>query len=118
MSWSFKTLALSMAMLWAIAPQIACFMPDEMTETEQECCKQMTHDCSGSGISHECCRTVVRPDVGTLASATRVVGPDTCIVTDAVAALPPASLHGFRTSVPASHAPPHDSGTFTVILRI
>ena len=51
MSRSFRTLALSVAMLWALVPQLACFMPDQMTETEQQCCKEMANDCGGSGVS-------------------------------------------------------------------
>ena len=47
MSRSFRTLALSVAMLWALAPQLACFMPGQMTETEQQCCKEMANDCGG-----------------------------------------------------------------------
>ena len=62
MSRSFRGLVISLTMAWVLLPQIACFMPDAMTETEQQCCKEMANDCSGSGMSHDCCRTVVRTD--------------------------------------------------------
>jgi hypothetical protein len=106
-------------MLWALAPQLACFMPDQMTETEQQCCKQMANDCGGSGISHECCRTVVRPDVGTLAALNRGIAPDCSVVGTTHETFASAWSYGSNThSLSSNHAPPHDSGGSPVILRI
>ncbi len=119
MSRSFRTLALGVTLLWALAPQIACFMPDEMTETEQECCRQMANDCAGSGMSHECCRTAVHSDVGTLVKAIRSVAPDFTVLGetfDATAAI--ALPHFGNLAAISKHAPPHDTGTSPVILRI
>jgi len=118
MSWSFRTLVLSLAALWALAPQIACFMPGQMTQAEQECCQQMGGDCAGSGMSHECCQTVVRPDVGTLAKL-RDVMPDDNV---AERVFETESFFLFVGShpiaAPADETPPAPSGISSVILRI
>ena len=53
MSRTFRLLVLIVAALWALAPQIACFMPDQMTQFEQEYCRQMGGVSAGSGVSHE-----------------------------------------------------------------
>ena len=118
MSRSFRLLVLSVTMLWALGPQIACFMPDRMTETEQECCKQMANDCSGSGMSHECCRTVVHSDVGTLAAANRGIGPESTVADITLAGAPAAALTVSGNVAGQTHAPPHDSATSSVVLRI
>src|SRR5947207_15439563 len=58
MTWSFRMLAGSMALIWVLVPQLACFMPDPAaTPAEMECCQKMKSDCSGMNMSHECCRT-------------------------------------------------------------
>jgi hypothetical protein len=117
MSWSFRTLVLSVAMVWALAPQIACFMPDEMTEAERECCKQMAHDCGNAGMSHECCKTVVRPDVGALAKAVRDIAPDATVLDRTIDSLSLVELPRVF-SAPSYHAPPHDFGASPLVLRI
>src|SRR5689334_206021 len=43
MSRSSRALALGLAILWVVAPQMACFMPETMTESEHECCQQMAN---------------------------------------------------------------------------
>jgi len=118
MSRSFRTLALSVTMLWALVPQIACFMPDQMTETEQQCCKEMASDCGGASMSHACCQTVVRPNAGTLAKAGGI-SPDFTFAdrTLDMAALVPLPRSG-NFAFTTNHAPPHDSETSPVILRI
>ena len=119
MSRSFRVLAIGFTILWVLAPQIACFMPDQMTETEQQCCKEMANDCSGSGMSHECCRTVVRTDVATLTAANRDIAHDFSIAETS------SETGGFFLSIAYAGndlsrnlSPPIDSGPSSVILRI
>jgi hypothetical protein len=119
MSVSGRALAFGLAILWVMVPQIACFMPDPMTEAEQECCEQMAHNCGSSGMSHECCRRVVRTDPATLAAASRVMAHDFVLVEGSTeidgSALLTASTFSyfFRNS-----SPPIDTGPSSVILRI
>src|SRR5439155_25748153 len=120
MTWSFRALALSIAMVWALVPQLACFMPDPaLTPAEMDCCKQMANDCSGMNMSHECCRTPGHTDVGIVAQAARVKASH---VADAVM----LHIESFRLSIPlheffvrGSHAPPPDpEGASPLVLRI
>jgi hypothetical protein len=108
MSLSFRRLVLSMAMLWALVPQLACFAPD-----------QIVADCGNSGMSHECCQVVVQLDLGTPAKTVANVAPD-LHVTEAVFETAPAvvfaSLHTIL--IASDHAPPPDPGTSSAILRI
>src|SRR5262245_889142 len=119
MSRSFRTLAIGLTMLWVLAPQIACFMPDAMTETEQQCCKEMANDCSSSGMSHECCRTVVRTDVATITAANRGIAHDFSIAVWNSETGAPALLTGYAGDyLPRNQSPPIDSGPASIILRI
>ena len=112
-------MALSVAMLWALVPQIACFMPDQMTETEQQCCKQMANNCGGAAMSHECCKTVVRPDVGTLAATIRGIAPDFNVAARTFNAAAAVALpQSGDLAATFIHAPPHDIQASPVILRI
>ena len=120
MSWSFRSLVLIVAMAWGVAPQIACFMPDQtLSQQEKDCCKEIASDCAGSNMSHECCRTVVRTDVGIAAKAIRHVLPDSHlpnITTDIVRPMP---LDGSRQlATRNNYAPPHDRKALSSILRI
>jgi hypothetical protein len=119
MSWSFRGLVLSLAMVWTIAPQLACFMPDEvLTEAEKECCKEMMQACGGMNMTHDCCRTVVRADVGIIAKSIRNSVPEFSVAggPDESAAVWTSASHGlfFLTT----HAPPPDRETASLILRI
>ena len=109
-----------MAMAWAVAPQIACFMPDEMlTQAEKDCCKGMMRDCSGANMAHECCKTVGRAEVGTPAKASRSLAPsfEAAVGTlDVASSLLPAGSH--TVSLRNNHAPPLDSAASFLILRI
>src|ERR1700757_1465436 len=68
MSWSFRGLVLTVGMLCGLAPQIACFMPDQpLTQPEMDCCAKLANDCGQMNMS--CCRPVVRTDVGIAAKA-------------------------------------------------
>jgi hypothetical protein len=110
---------MGLTILWVVAPQMACFMPDTMTESEHQCCQQMANECGGSGMSHECCRTVVRPDVATSARANRDVGFDFIVALEAFNTPAAVSPQAASTSVfDISHAPADSSGTAPIILRI
>jgi hypothetical protein len=75
----FKVLALKVALVWALVPQLACFFPETvMTESEADCCRHMAGDCGQMNMpsSHECCKHVVRADFATIAKAPRHIVPD------------------------------------------
>ena len=120
MSWSFRVLVFNVAMVWALAPQLACFMPDQMfTEPEKECCKQMANSCGGANMSHECCRSAVRIDVGTATKAVRHVAPQFEVTERTIDIAASLLLAGSRRlSVQNNHAPPHDPEASSLILRI
>ena len=118
MSWSFRILALSVAMVWALVPQLACFMPDQMlTEAEKECCKEMASECGGTSMSHACCPNPVRIDVGTAAKASRHTVPQ-FQVAGTVEIATVSLLAGSRLPIQDSHAPPRDPDISPLILRI
>jgi len=87
-----RALASGLMILWVVVPQIQCLMPDAMTESEQQCCQQMANNCSATGMSHECCQTVQRPDVATVGT-NRSNGLDFTI-----------AIHALHTSVVSVHA--------------
>ena len=119
MSRSSRALALGLTILWGVAPQIACFMPDTMTESEHQCCQQMANECGGADMSHECCRTVVRPDVATVARANRDMGFAFSGALEAFNTTSAVSSQPVSTPVyDISHAPPDSSGTAPAVLRI
>jgi hypothetical protein len=118
MSWSFRTLVLSVAALWVIAPQLACFMPEPASMSKMPCCKMMSHDCSGAKMSKDCCRTLGASDVGVVAKDTRVKPPEM-----AEAVLPKVELAPVRASsgilwVPNTHDPPQHADASPLVLRI
>jgi hypothetical protein len=50
---------LTVAVLWAITPAMACVLPGAtMTPAERECCHQMAEQCGSSMMpaSHSCCK--------------------------------------------------------------
>ena len=119
MSRSFRTLAIGLTMLWIVAPQIACFMPDAMTETEQQCCKEMASDCSGSGMSHECCRRVVRADAATVTATNRGIVHDFSLAEKGWESGASSLLNACVGDYPSGNeSPPVDSVPSLVILRI
>jgi hypothetical protein len=70
--YTFKFAALLMGMLLLAGPLMACMLPgSSMTAAERECCRKMAGQCSGQGdmpMSHDCCRTTVRPGHALLAT--------------------------------------------------
>lgn len=118
MTWSFRALVLSVAMVWALVPQLACFMPDPaLTPPEMDCCKEMVNDC-GTNMSHECCRTPGPTDVGIVAKATRVKALHLAEAVMLHVESSPLRTPSRGLSVQHTHAPPHDAGASPLVLRI
>jgi hypothetical protein len=119
MSWSARALALMVVLTWGLAPQLACFMPDEtLTPAEMDCCQKMANDCGAANMSDTCCRPAARTDIGITAKTIRNVMPrvDTAGKTTNTVLFP--ALHFARElSNQSDHAPPDPSSSF-VILRI
>ena len=120
MSRSFRALVLSFGFVWALVPQLACFMPGAMLadEPERECCKQMANDCGKTNMTHECCRTVVPGGEGVAVKTVRHTAPQLEVI-ETSAILGSAPLAGARHEfIQNIHAPPHDPGASFLILRI
>jgi hypothetical protein len=119
MTWPFRILVISVVMVWALMPQLACFMPDPTaTPAEMECCKEMMNDCSGMNMSHECCRTPAHSEVGIIAKATRVNQPH---MAEAVMLNVESSLvltPVRRLASQDTHAPLHSADASPLVLRI
>ena len=119
MSWSVRASVLTVLLAWGLAPQLACFMPEQtLTPSEMDCCQQMANDCGGSTMSHTCCGTVARADVGIVTKAVRNATPQfetAGIMTDS-AGLSVLRFDGELCNQ-SDHAPPDPSSSF-VILRI
>jgi hypothetical protein len=120
MSWPFRTLILGVLLAWGLAPQLACFMPDQaLTPAKMDCCKEIAGDCSDASMTHACCKTVVRTDPGMAAKIARhdvprldAAGRTTDIATDFF----PIVDH--QLSRQTDHSPPDKSGGSSLILRI
>ena len=120
MSWSFRAFVLSFAFVWALVPQLACFMPGAMLadEPEKECCKQMANDCGKTNMTHECCRTVVPGGEGVAVKTMRHTAPQPeVIATLAITGSAPLD-EARRLFIQNTHAPPHDRAASSLILRI
>ena len=119
MSWSLRVLVVTVTLIWGLAPQLACFMPDQaLTQHEMDCCEQMAGTCSQTDMS--CCRPVVRTDVpGLAARPVRNIGPDVHIAPRpvSIAGTVPANVLA-EFPIQNDHAPPPDVGSFSLILRI
>jgi len=110
---------MSLALLWAIAPQLACFMPGEvLTEAEHECCKEMLEACGGMNMTHDCCQPVIRSDVGIVAKSIRNVAPQLSIVGKPNEIATPWVFGPHGPAVMNTHAPPFDPGASFLVLRI
>jgi hypothetical protein len=120
MSWSFRALVVGVVMAWGLGPQLACFMPENMlTEAERDCCEKMASECGGTNMSHECCRTVVRSDVGIATKVVRSVMPHF----DVAARMPQTVAILCQTFSPQflienGHAPPGQAEVTFLTLRI
>jgi hypothetical protein len=120
MSWSFRALVFGVVMALGLAPQLACFMPENTaTEAERDCCEKMANDCGGTNMSHECCRTAVRSDVGIATKVVRNVMPHFDVAartaqTGSVLCL----TFSPQFLIETSHAPPGKAGVSFLTLRI
>jgi hypothetical protein len=122
MSWSFRALVSNAALVWALVPQLACFLPETtMTESEADCCKQMAGDCGDANMSsHACCRQVLRSDVATTVKAPRQIDPPVeSAATFVTLDLPPLPYAADgRFIIATVHAPPPDPQVSSLTLRI
>src|SRR5713101_2705542 len=120
MSWSFRAMVLTVVLAWGLAPQLACFMPEEpLTPAEMECCKEMLNECGGTNMSHACCRTAVQTDIGIAAKAIGNPIPrfeTVRIIADNVG----FSALGFARELwkQSDHAPPDPVSLSSLVLRI
>src|SRR5579884_1580833 len=112
MSLPFRVLALGVLLSWGLAPQLACFMPDQTpTQSDMDCCKGMSGDCSAANMSHDCCQTVVRTDLGVAVKIIRHVIPRSEIAAAPVDRAPDLRLRLDHQFTPETvHAPPGNSG--------
>ena len=119
MSWTFRSLVMTVAMVWGLGPQIACFMPNEPpAKAEMDCCEGLSSDC-GPSMSQDCCRTVVRSGAGIAAQSIRKVMPRTELAKKTVDFPASPALSGSRQlPVQISHAPPPVPEDSSTILRI
>jgi hypothetical protein len=120
MSWPFRSLVLGILLAWGIAPQLACFMPDQApTPAEMDCCKEMVGDCTSATMSHACCKTVIRTDLGIATKVVRHGLPELGVAdgtpTIALDFSPHFDSHFSR---PTDHAPPDKAGGSSLVLRI
>lgn len=120
MSWSFRALILMVVLVWGIAPQVACFMPEQaLTQDEMDCCQKMANDCGQMNMT--CCRTVTpRHIVGVTAKPIQKLLPHAEFATNPLsAAVVIPRVLPFSSATQNDHAPPPlDSLASSSILRI
>jgi hypothetical protein len=117
MFWPFRGLVLVVLLVWGLAPQLACLMPEPTaTQSEMDCCKGMAADCSTANMSQTCCQTVVRTDIGIVAKTDRNMMP-LCVAAYTIVILPALRASFDLPALEQSdHAPP--PGGSSLILRI
>ncbi|MGB9202948.1 MAG: hypothetical protein WCB94_03125 [Terriglobales bacterium] len=114
---------LTIALLWAITPAMACVLPGAtMTPAERECCHHMAQQCGSSMIpaSHSCCKA--QGPANTVLPKAQAAGPLRRL---AVAVVPPVASLGVLPAVTVGahlaflHAlPPEPSPGGNSVLRI
>jgi hypothetical protein len=117
MSWSFRALVLSVTLVCGLAPQIACFMPDQLTQSEMDCCQKMADLCGQMNMS--CCRTVIRDEVAVTAKPGGTAMPSVDIAPKPMSIsvlMPPTTFTAMFPRL--DNAPPPDIGASSLILRI
>jgi hypothetical protein len=119
MTGRFRILVSSIALVVALVPQLACFMPDSAaTSADMECCRLMMDDCSGMNMSQECCPPSPLPDVAIVVKALRInmeqIGEAVLLNTEA------ATRWTVMLRLPHedSHLPPDSVTHSPLILRI
>jgi len=119
MSRLFRIAVVTVVIVWGLAPQIACLLPDRhLTQDEMDCCEKMSGECGRMEMS--CCKTVVRTDVPSiLAKTVRNMALHTEITPKPVNITFGLTLALFADfAIRSEHAPPPDVGTSSLILRI
>ena len=119
MSGSFRAFVLIMVVIWAVAPQLACFVPEQTpAQSEMGCCKGMAGDCNPT-MSQECCQTLARVEVGIVAKVIRHFEPLAQIANVATDVVPVSLLVSHRQiSNLSDDAPPGKPNGSSLILRI
>jgi hypothetical protein len=119
MSWSFRALVIGMLLSWGLAPQLACLMPDQtMTQSDMDCCKGVSGDCSAANMSHPCCQTVVRTDVGVAAKVVNHAAPRLGIAAATTSVVDLPFSFDRQLSGRTDQAPPDKPSSSNLILRI
>ena len=112
---------LSIALLWAVTPAMACVLPSmTMTPAERQCCHHMAEKCGSSMMParHSCCQTrgqsstVLAPQAGTLGRQVTVA------VLPTAASLPALSPEKTRFYLLFHGPPPAPSPGCSSVLRI
>ena len=119
MSWPLRSLVLGLVIVWGLAPQLACFMPEHsQTEAEKDCCEKMASDCHGTSMS-QCCQTSVRTDVAIAGKTIRSLMPHSDVVFR-TADVVTISCFTFssRFLTERDQSPPDKPGVFFLTLRI
>ena len=119
-SWS-RLFALSFALMWALVPQLACFLPESsLTAAEMDCCQGMGAECGHMQMpDHGCCQKVVRTETAPLLKAAHHAVPQP----EAAAATYDGfdvrhSIAGNHNFLDVTHAPPPLESSTSLILRI
>src|SRR5262249_35224504 len=116
---AFRAFVLIMVLMWAVAPQLACFVPEQTpTQSEMDCCKGMAGDCN-STMSGACCRTVVQAEVGIATKVIRHFEP-VAQIANVTTAVVPVSLSGSSRQLSnlSDNLPPDKPDDSFLILRI
>lgn len=118
---SIKLVAALALMVLSLQPLASCFSP-EMTQTDEECCRQMAGDCGQVSMptSHSCCRYVDRPDSARPETKSSRTSMTLVAVTSLGAqtdGLPAPSPTGLAATV-AAESPPGTSSRSLQVLRI
>src|SRR5437660_928710 len=114
---------LTIALLWAITPAMACVLPGAtMTPAERECCHHMADRCGSSMMpaSHSCCKAHGPTNTVLLqAQAAGPVRPLTVAVIPAVRSLGALPAVSVLRNLSFLHAPPPEpSPGCNSVLRI
>jgi hypothetical protein len=127
MSRRFKAMLLWVVMLWALLPQLACFLPEAAAKpNESECCHQMPEHCgkqnppSNSSV-HTCCAHILLSYVFVTIKAQDSIDPpveSAATLPEIELALLPRASGWLNFLVPNFHAPPHDLSHSLLNLRI
>jgi len=121
MSWPFRAMVLGLLVSVGLAPQLACFMPDEsLSQSDMDCCKEMIGACTASNMSRVCCQTVAPAPVGLTAKAVYDVMPRSMLVSATVEIAPEFLVRSDRQRTWFEDpGPPHQHGDSSfVVLRI